>query len=132
RGSGDAEHLTCPFGHDDDGVRPLFQTTLEVPEKTAFAVELQVHFGDENEVRLRAGQRGVTGDEPRMLFHHLHQANAVVGAGRLDVGAANRLGGGGGGALEPEAAIDEVDVVVDRLGDPDHRDRQLAPLDLAD
>ncbi len=132
RGAGGAELLPCPLGDDDDGVRPLFQTTLEVPEKTAFAVELQVDLGDEHEVRLRAGQRGVTGDEPRMPPHHLQQADAVVGAGRLDVGAANRLGGGGGGALEAEAAIDEVDVVVDRLGDPHHGDRQLAPLDLAD
>ncbi len=51
---------------------------------------------------------------------------------RLDVGAANRLDRGGERALEAEAAIDEVDVVVDGLRDADHRDEQAAPLDLGD
>ena len=41
RGTGGAELLPRPLGDDDDGVGPLFQTTLEVAEKAALSVELQ-------------------------------------------------------------------------------------------
>ena len=77
-------------------------------------------------------ERGVAGDEARVAPHQLDEADAVARARRLDVRAADRLHRGREGALEAEAAVDEVDVVVDRLRDPDDRDGQPAPLDLRD
>ena len=68
---------------------------------------------------VRRGERRVAGDEPGMAAHELDEADAVARAGGLDVGAADDLDGGRERRLETEAAVDEVDVVVDRLGDAD-------------
>ena len=94
-------------------------------QQAAFAVEAQRHLGDQHEVDIGRRERGVAGDEARVAPHQLHEADAVARAHRLDVRAADRLHRRREGALEAEAAVDEVDVVVDRLRDPDHRDRQL-------
>src|SRR5207245_2532642 len=85
---------------------------------------------DQHQVDVGGGQRRVTGHEARVPAHQLDQADAVAGAGRLDARAPNDLDGGGVRALEAEAAIDEVDVVVDGLGHRHHADLQGAPLDL--
>ena len=54
-------------------------------------------------------------------------ADAVARAHRLDVRAADHVDRGRVGALEAEAAVDEVDVVVDGLGDADDGDLEPAP-----
>ena len=50
--------------------------------------------------------------------------------GRLDVRAPDHLDRGRERALEAEAAVDEVDVVVDGLGDRHPRGLEGAPVDL--
>ena len=58
--------------------------------------------------------------------------DAVARARGLDVRAADHVDRGGERALEAEAPVDEVDVVVDRLGDADDADEEIAPADLVD
>ena len=62
----------------------------------------------------------------------LTRPDAVARARGLHVGAADHLDGGRERALEPEAPIDEMDVVVDGLRDADDGDLQPAPLHLGD
>ncbi len=128
----DAQLLAGALGDDDDRVRALLEPPLEVTQEPAVAVEAQRHLGDQHEVGVGRRQRRVAGDEARVAPHQLHQADAVARAVGLDVGAADHVDRGGEGALEAEAAVDEVDVVVDRLRDADHRDRQLAAFELGD
>ena len=92
-------------------------------QEAALAVEPQRHLGDEHEVGVGRRQRRVAGDEARVAPHQLDQPDAVARAVRLDVRAADGLDRGRERALEAEAAVDEVDVVVDGLGDADDRDR---------
>jgi hypothetical protein len=76
--------LSCPFGHGDDGVvaggQPVAQGGQECFQRERL-------FGDETEVDLAIGQRGVGGDEARFAPHQLDQADAVAGGDSLAVGA---------------------------------------------
>src|SRR5271155_5738656 len=64
-----------------------------------------------------------------MPSHELDDADSIDSAERFDVGSSNDFDRGRECALEAKAAIDEVNVVVDRLRNGDHSDRKLAPLD---
>jgi len=61
-----------------------------------------------------------------MATHELHGADAVPCTERPDVcrGASRAADTSG---VEPERALDEEDVVVDRLGQADHGDPHAAP-----
>jgi hypothetical protein len=72
------------------------------------------------------GQRRVTRDEPGMAPHQLHQAHSVCRRLRLHLGRRNRLRRNRERRLETETLSDERNVVVDRLGDADHSDRQTS------
>ena len=57
-----------------------------------------------------------------MPAHQLDETDAVARGHRLDPRAADRIDRGRVRRQVAEAAVDEADVVVDRLGHPDHRD----------
>ncbi len=92
----------------------------------------EVDFGDQHEVRIVIGERGVTGDETGMAAHELDDADAAEGRLDLHASGLDRLGRLAERGLEAEALADVRDVVVDRLGDPDDADRQAAAIDLLD
>ncbi len=64
-----------------------------------------------------------------MPAHQLDQADAVARAHGLDARTAHDVHRRRIGTFETEAAVDEMDVVVDGLGHADHADLQTAALD---
>mmetsp|Transcript_9312 Transcript_9312/g.29375 ORF Transcript_9312/g.29375 Transcript_9312/m.29375 type:complete len:368 (+) Transcript_9312:423-1526(+) len=117
--------LARALGKHHDGVPLGVQHALQVREAAALAVQLNGHLGDEAQIGILAGQRGVRRDEACMAPHELHDADAVRSAGGFDLG-----GPDGGlrlfdGRVEAEGAVDEVDVVVDGFGDAGHAELQL-------
>ena len=115
--------LAGAFGHHDYGVATTGEPLGEHIENPAFALQRERHLGNEAQVHVRSGQRGIRGDEAGVTTHQLDQTDAVQRAARFGVrradGPRRRLDGGG----ETEAAFDPVQVVVDRLGDADHGER---------
>ena len=69
--------LAGALGDDDHGVPALLDGPAQVREEAVLAVELERHLGDQHEVGVVLGQRGVAGDEARVPAHQLHQADAV-------------------------------------------------------
>src|SRR5262245_50553171 len=67
-----------------------------------------------------------------MTLYQLDDADAVLGADRLDVRAADHLHPRAERRLEAETLVDEVDVVVDGLRHRDDADGEPAPRDLRD
>ncbi len=124
------EVLAGPLGDDDERMALAEDPPLERGEEAAFPVEAEGDLGDQHEVGVLAGQRGAGGDEARVPAHQLHQADAVGGAPCLDVGPAQHLLGLLEGGVVAERGEDELDVVVDRLGDADDRLVQPAARDL--
>ena len=108
----------------------LHDAPLEVLEKACGPLERYGDLRDEHGVDVCRRQRGVARDEPRVTTHQLDDTYPVIDARRLDMRPANDVDGRREGGLEAEAAVDEMDVVVDRLGDPDDGDGQATPLDL--
>ena len=95
--------------------------TLEAAfDESAHLFYVVRYFGNQCHVRTR-GQSGVQGDPARMPAHHLHQHDALVRFGRA-VQPIDGVGGDGQRGIEPESDIGAIDVVVDRLGHPDHGD----------
>ncbi len=119
------------LGDDEQRVGPLAQPCLEQREEPLRAVEDGRHLGDEDRVDVGRGEGRVARDEPRVPAHQLDDADSVARPGRLDVRAPHHVDRRGERRLEPEAPVDEVDVVVDRLGHADDADGKAAPLDLA-
>ena len=87
-------------------------------------VEPEGHLGDQHEVGLVVGQRGVAGDEAGVPPHQLDQPDPADPGLGLHHRGIDRLRGGAEGGDETEALPDEGDVVVDRLGDADDPDLQ--------
>jgi len=119
------EVLPRALGHDDDGMMPGQHPLLELAEEPPLPVEVEGHFGDEDEIRVPRGQGCRRGDVTGLASHELHEADPHGGPLRLHVGALDRPDGLGDGRVEPEALLDEDEVVVDGLGDADHADLQF-------
>ena len=122
--------LACAFSHHDDGMTPLQHPSMQARQQPAFAVQLERHFRHQGEIHFLAGQGGSRGDEAGVAPHHLHQADAVVHAMRLDVRRVDDFLGLLDGGEVAERAVDVLHIVVDGLGDSDDRDLQIAALDL--
>src|SRR5690606_40366943 len=65
-----------------------------------------------------------------MPAHHLDEADPAFGPTGFDVPGADRLDRDAERGLEPEAALDVEDIVVDRLGNTDDGQRIAASLRL--
>jgi len=76
------------------------------------------------------GKRGDAGDEPGMAPHHLHHSDSVGRPLRLAMRSVQRLHRLRGRRHESEALVHPLEIVVDRLGHPDHPDGQLPAPDL--
>ena len=123
-----ALHQVLPraFGHDHNGVPPPRQPILETREEPVLALELKRNFRNKHIVHAILGQRREGRDETRITAHQLHEADAVGITLRLAMRAADgahRLGKRG---LEAEALVHELEIVVDRLGDADDTDLEVA------
>mmetsp|Transcript_25298 Transcript_25298/g.60183 ORF Transcript_25298/g.60183 Transcript_25298/m.60183 type:complete len:453 (+) Transcript_25298:394-1752(+) len=112
--------LPRALGHADDGVPLPGDDALQVGEQALLPVEREGDLGDEAHIHDARGERRVEGDEARLAPHELDDADPPEGAARLDLGGEQRALGLLDGRLKAEAAVDEQDVVVDRLWDTDH------------
>ena len=106
----------------DDALAQRFEEALGT-------VEHQRHFGNQHEIRLRAGERGIRRDEAGIATHELDDADAVRRAFRLRVRAVDHLHRFGNGGFETEALVEQNDVVVDRFRNAD--DGLFQPAELA-
>src|SRR5271157_5586918 len=93
---------------------------LECGQEAVFSLQPEGHLGNEHEVGILTGQRSTRGDEPRMAAHQLHKSDAVGSTTRLDVGASQHLLSLLKRGVVAERGEDELDVVVDSLGNPDN------------
>src|SRR4029079_12000738 len=116
------------FSNHDYRVTFAIQYTLQVAIDPALSIEHRRHFRDQHQVYIGRGHRRLTRHETGVTAHQFDQADTIARSGGLHVCAANDFHRRRISALEAEAAIDEVDVVVDRFGHPDHGDAQAAPL----
>jgi hypothetical protein len=105
----------------------LLDARFQIFEQPARALQDNRDLRDQHHVHVGGRERRMASDEAGVPPHQLHHSDAVPGSGGFHVRAADHVHRSGEGRLEAEGAIDEVDVVVDRLGDADHADRQ-APL----
>ena len=71
-----ASNISCPapFGHDYHGVPAGLDALAQAQQER---LDLEPDLGDEDEVDVRVGQRGVAGDEAGMAAHQLDQAQAT-------------------------------------------------------
>ena len=118
--------LTRALRDHQDRVALGLDSAPDVREQAVVAVELERHLGDQHEVGVVVGDRGVAGDEPRVAPHDLDDPDAVDGRLGLDLRGLDRLRGARVGGLEAEALADVRDVVVDRLRHADHCDPRVA------
>ena len=114
--------LPRALGHDDDRMPPRLQALPENVQETSRAFQFERHLGNQDEVGIAHGERGVTSNEARVTTHQFDQTNPVGRGLRFGVGRADGAHGLGNGGLKAEALVDEHDVVVDRLRDADHGD----------
>ncbi len=108
--------LAGSFGDHDDRVPALLKPGPELLEECRTNRLVDRHLGNEAEVHVAGRQRCVARQEPAVATHQLHKSDAVEGAARLGVRAADRLDGLGNRRLEPEALVEVEQVVVDGLG----------------
>ena len=127
---GGDEVLPGALGDDHDRVSLRGKPPFEFGEEALATIEGERDLGDEAEVDIAARERGMRRDETRVAPHELHEAYAVPRSPRLDVRGRNHVARGLHGGRKPEAARRPLQVVVDRLGDPDDGDRKSAPVDL--
>ncbi len=111
---------------DDHRVRALLEAALQRGQQAAFAVELERRFRDEHEIGLAQGKGRLRRDEAGLAPHELDEADPVGRAERFHVRAADGLGRLVHGGVEAEGLGNEVDVVVDGLGDADDGNAQVA------
>src|SRR4051812_41042202 len=126
-----AHQLLCrAFGDHYYRVTLARQHTIEVGKYAALAFQHRIDFRDQHQVNIGGRQRGLASDEPGMAAHEFDKADAIARTHRLDPRAAHHIHRGGIRTFEAEAAIDEMDIVVDGLRYADHRDFEAAPFDL--
>ena len=119
--------LPGALGDHHDRVAALGHPLADVLQQAVRAVEREGHLGDQHDVRVAVGERGVAGDEAGVPAHQPDQPDAVRRRLRLHPRGPDRVAGQAERRLEAEALVDQRDVVVDGLGDADHGDPQ-APL----
>ena len=112
--------------HDDHAVLLTVQHPSHVRQHPALALERGVNLRDQADVNLARRQRGVHGDEPRLPAHDSNQTDAVERGPGLDRGGPDRLDRLVHRGLKPEGSVQEQDVVVDRLGNANHRGGHVA------
>mmetsp|Transcript_28702 Transcript_28702/g.73679 ORF Transcript_28702/g.73679 Transcript_28702/m.73679 type:complete len:270 (+) Transcript_28702:737-1546(+) len=88
-------------------------------------IHAELGLRDQAQVHHARGHGRLHGDEAGLAPHELHDSQAALGAGGLHLGGEQGPLGLLHGGLVPEAAVNQQDVVVDRLGHPD--DRHLEP-----
>ncbi len=115
-------HRDRPLRHHDDRERP--PAIVAAAQVRADLVEVERPLGHEDRVGA-AGQPGVHRDPAGMTAHDLADEHAVVRLGGR-VEAVDRVGGDLHRRLEAEGVVGSREVVVDRLGDADHRDARRA------
>ena len=117
------ELLTRALRDDDDRVRLVRgEALLQRGEEAAGPFERELRLGDEAEVDDGVRRRRRRRDEAGVAPHELDEADAVRRSLRLDVREADDVRGRRDGRLEAEGAADELEVVVNRLGDADDGD----------
>ena len=124
------EVLPGAFGHDDDGVIPGNEPSLEMAQEPLIPFHVEGLFGDQDEIRITLGEGCRGGDVAGLTPHQFHEADAHGGAFGFHVGALDRLDGLGDGRVETETLLDEHQIVVDGLGDADHADLELSACNL--
>ncbi len=129
RGLGIQEMLARAFGNHDHGAFAFGQAVAQCLEQAARAVEIEAHFGDQNEIHIAARERGVARDEARIAAHQLDHTDAIDRrrsprrrALRTACTAIAKA------VSKPNDLVEIHDVVVDRLRDADDRLLQPAPL----
>ena len=121
------EFLTGAFGDHDHGVS--LAARIAALERLEKPFEREGDFGHEAEVHDGGGEGCVGGDKAGVAAHEFYEPEPVEGAVRFVVGAGNHVGCAEHRGLETECLVDEVQVVVDGLGNADDRDGLLSLLD---
>ena len=67
------------------------EAPLEVGQQTVFALQVERHLGNQDEVDVVDGKRRVCRNEARFASHHLDDANPVERPLRLGVRARHRV-----------------------------------------
>src|SRR5580658_5646729 len=111
-------------------MRAALETLLEKSEEPVFPVEGERYLRDENGVDVSRRDGRGTGNEPRVAPHELDHGDAVLRSRGFHVRPTDDVDRRCVGGLEAEAAIDEVDIVVDRLRDSNDANEEIAPGDL--
>ncbi|KAJ8578397.1 hypothetical protein ON010_g804 [Phytophthora cinnamomi] len=118
--------LAGALGDDDHTVTLLLHNALKVVQAAARAIKLDRDLRDQTQVDIAAGKRRVGSDEAGATAHKLDNTNAVGHAASLRASRADSALGLLDGRVEAEAAVQQVHVVIDSLGDTGDRDRQVA------
>src|SRR5664280_2850685 len=102
---------------------------MEHGEQSTLAFEFERHLGYEGEVHFLAGQGGARGDKTRVAPHDLHNADSVQHAMRFHMGRVDHFLGLLDRGEVAKRTIHVLHVIVDGLGNSDHRNLELATLD---
>ena len=70
------------LGGDDDGVAAMGEPLGEHIDHSTVAVQRERHLGNEAQVPVGSGQRGVGGDEAGVATHQLHQSDPASASAR--------------------------------------------------
>jgi len=108
---------------------PVVQFALRASKESPVGLEIEGYLGNQHEIGLMNGKDGLHRDEARVPAHELHKTDAVYLRMRLHVCRRNRLGGFYYRSIEAECLFDELDIVVDGLGNADHRNLKTSVFD---
>ena len=86
------EPLSGPLCGDDNGVSALLQASFQAGQQPTLTFQVEIHFGNKDEIDILLGQGGGGGDESGVTAHEFDEADAVGVAAGLVVGADDGLG----------------------------------------
>jgi len=113
--------LARTFGNNDDSVALSLEAIRQGAKKPSRPIKLEGLFRNEAVVDLTAGQRGPSRDETGIAAHQADKADAIENCAGFSVCAIYDVSGAVDRRIETKRTGDEEDVVVDGLGDANHR-----------